>query len=216
MTTVLEPTVTRPAADDPAAETWTLVERAQAGDMDAFGEIYRRYHLHVYNRVFGLVRRNGPLAEDITSTVFRRALTSIRTVRWQNRDIGAWLMTIARNLVIDHFKSAQARLEVLAGPGTTWATDDRLEHDDPDNSPEGHPDLLVLDHLTNETVRAALLELNPEQCEVLTLRFLQDLSVAETAAVMGKNQGAIKALQYRAVRPLSKLLPAGFEEGRHA
>ena len=60
-------------------------------------------------------------------------------------------------------------------------------------------------------MRTAVKQLNPEQQECIVLRFLQGFSVAETAQTMGKNEGAIKALQYRAVRALARLLPDGFQ-----
>ena len=63
---------------------------------------------------------------------------------------------------------------------------------------------------TNEELLRCVAKLNADQQECIQLRFLQGLSVAETALAMGKNEGAIKALQYRAVRTLGRLLPAGF------
>ncbi len=65
--------------------------------------------------------------------------------------------------------------------------------------------------MTNKVLLEAVRRLGPEQQECIALRFLQGLSVAETAAVMGKNEGAIKALQYRAVRSLGRLLPEGID-----
>jgi RNA polymerase sigma-70 factor (ECF subfamily) len=85
-----------------------------------------------------------------------------------------------------------------------------LDADSPDRGPEGSPETAVLDHLTNTTLLTAVKRLNPEQQECIVLRFLQGFSVAETAQTMGKNEGAIKALQYRAVRSLARLLPEGF------
>ena len=70
----------------------------------------------------------------------------------------------------------------------------------------------VVDHITNVTLLTAVKQLNPEQQECIVLRFLQGFSVAETAQAMNKNEGAIKALQYRAVRALNRLLPEGFQK----
>ena len=80
-----------------------------------------------------------------------------------------------------------------------------------DRGPEGSPEAAVVDHITNVALLTAVKQLNPEQQECIVLRFLQGLSVAETAQVMGKNDGAIKALQYRAIRTLGRLLPEGVE-----
>ena len=192
----------RPDPSDAAAEVWALVERAQQGEAAAFGLIYDRYVDTVFRFVYFRVG-NRQLAEDLTSDTFLRALRRIGSFTWQGRDLGAWLVTIARNLVADHFKSGRYRLEVTTG--------DVLDADREDRGPEGSPESAVVDHITNVALLTAVKQLNPEQQECIVLRFLQGFSVAETAQTMGKNEGAIKALQYRAVRALHRLLPEGFQ-----
>ena len=196
------PYPSRPAPDDAAAEVWALVERAQEGDADAFGLIYDRYLDTVFRFIYFRVG-NRPLAEDLTADTFLRALKRIGSFTWQGRDLGAWLVTIARNLVADHFKSGRYRLELTTG--------DVLDADQADRGPEGSPEAAVVDHITNVALLGAVKQLNPEQQECIVLRFLHGFSVAETAHAMGKNEGAIKALQYRAVRALHRLLPDGFQ-----
>jgi RNA polymerase sigma-70 factor (ECF subfamily) len=191
----------RPDPGDAAAEVWALVERAQAGETEAFGLIYDRYVDTVFRFIYFRVG-NRQLAEDLTSDTFLRALKRIGSFTWQGRDLGAWLVTIARNLVADHFKSGRYRLEITTG--------DVLDADKEDRGPEGSPEVAVVDHITNVTLLTAVKRLNPEQQECIVLRFLHGFSVAETAQAMGKNEGAIKALQYRAVRALARLLPDGF------
>jgi RNA polymerase sigma-70 factor (ECF subfamily) len=192
----------RPDPSDAAAAVWTLVERAQAGEAEAFGLIYDRYVDTVFRFIYFRVG-NRQLAEDLTSDTFLRALKRIGSFTWQGRDLGAWLVTIARNLVADHFKSGRYRLEVTTG--------DVLDADREDRGPEGSPESAVVDHITNVALLSAVKQLNPEQQECIVLRFLQGFSVAETAQAMSKNEGAIKALQYRAVRALARLLPDGFQ-----
>lgn len=195
----------RPDPSDAAAEVWALVERAQSGEAEAFGLLYDRYVDTVFKFIYFRVG-NRQLAEDLTSDTFLRALKRIGSFTWQGRDLGAWLVTIARNLVADHFKSGRYRLEV--------ATGDVLDADKEDRGPEGTPETAVVEHITNVTLLSAVKQLNPEQQECIVLRFLQGFSVAETAQAMGKNEGAIKALQYRAVRALARLLPEGFPRAR--
>jgi RNA polymerase sigma-70 factor (ECF subfamily) len=209
-TRLLEPASTgptppeQPDRPDPgdAAEVWALVERVQAGEAEAFGLIYDRYVDTVFRFIYFRVG-NRQLAEDLTSDTFLRALKRIGSFTWQGRDLGAWLVTIARNLVADHFKSSRYRLEVTTG--------DVLDADREDQGPEGSPEAAIVDHITNVALLGAVKQLNPEQQECIVLRFLQGFSVAETAQAMGKNEGAIKALQYRAVRALARLLPDGFQ-----
>ena len=179
--------------DESHVEIWRLVDRAQRGDGDAFGELYDRYVDMVFRFIYFRVNDRA-LAEDFTSETFLRALRRISTITYQGRDIGAWLVTIARNIVFDHSKSARARLEVT--------TADLLEGDDTEPSPES----AVLDSLASEKLVGAIRQLNDEQRECVALRFIHGLSVSETAAAMGKNDGAIKALQHRAVRKLASLV----------
>jgi RNA polymerase sigma-70 factor (ECF subfamily) len=173
-----------------------LVELARSGDAEAFGLLYDHYHLSVYRFVYYRVG-SVQLAEDLTSETFLRALRSMGSFRWQGKDFGAWLVTIARNLTADHFKAGRTRLE--------QTTEDMSLHD---GWTEG-PDTVVLASLTNDALLAALKELPHEQQECLIMRFLQGLSIAETAKVLGRTAGAVKQLQLRAVRNLAKLLPDG-------
>jgi RNA polymerase sigma-70 factor (ECF subfamily) len=190
----------RPApADPPVPEEngpWALVRSAQAGDMNAFSELFDRYYDVVFRYVlFRMNDRN--LAEDVTQETFLRALRRISSVTYQGRDIGAWFVTIARNLIFDHVKSSRYRLEST--------TSDIVEL-----SPSTHgPEQQVLDMATNEELLRCIRKLNADQQECISLRFLQGLSVAETAAIMDRNEGAVKALQHRAVRRLAQLLPEG-------
>jgi RNA polymerase sigma-70 factor, ECF subfamily len=187
--------------DDAADETQTrvvaLVELAKKGDAEAFGQLYDNYVSTIYRYIYYRVGGHA-LAEDLTSETFLRALRSLTSFRWQGRDFGAWLVTIARNLVADHFKSGRFRLEV--------ATGEILDYDSAADGPEDD----VLAMLTNEALVTALKKLGTDQQECLVLRFLNGLSVTETARVLGKSDGAIKQLQLRAIRNLAKLLPDGF------
>jgi len=176
-----------------------LVELARGGDADAFGMLYDHYQPSVYRFLFYRTR-SGTLAEDLTSETFFRALRSMNNFRWQGKDFGAWLMTIARNLATDHFKAGRTRLELT--------TEDMALHDDATEGPES----AVLAGLTNEILLQALTELPPEQRDCLVMRFLQGMSIAETAEVLGRSDGAVKQLQLRGVRNLAKLMPEGIRD----
>ena len=180
--------------DHEAARLIGLVELARAGDSEAFGQLYDHYNASVYRFLYYRVG-SVPLAEDLMSETFFRALRSMSSFRWQGKDFGAWLMTIARNLVADHFKAGRTRLEMT--------TEDMAAHD---SSAEG-PEDSVLAELANEVLLKALRELPREQQECLIMRFLQGMSIAETAAVLDRSDGAVKQLQLRAVRTLAKVVP---------
>jgi RNA polymerase sigma-70 factor (ECF subfamily) len=182
------------AESNAATEPWNLVRAAQGGDTDAFGALYDRYVDVVYRYVLFRVG-DRTLAEDVTSETFLRALRSIGSISYQGRDVGAWFVTIARNIVFDHVKSSRYRLEVT----TAELADNREVTDGPEQE--------VLTDATNAELLRCVAQLGEDQRECITLRFIQGLSVAETAARMGRNEGAIKALQHRAVRRLAQLLP---------
>ncbi|MCW2835674.1 MAG: sigma-70 region 2 domain protein [Nocardioides sp.] len=176
-----------------------LVELARGGDKEAFGLLYDHYQPSVYRFLYYRTR-SASLAEDLTSDTFFRALRSMNNFRWQGRDFGAWLTTIARNLTTDHFKAGRTRLEMT--------TEDMGLHDDATEGPEAE----VLAGLTNEVLLTALSELPNEQRECLIMRFLQGMSIAETALALGRSDGAVKQLQLRGVRNLAKLMPEGMRD----
>src|SRR4051794_14979516 len=176
-----------------------LVELARQGDSEAFGMLYDHYQSSVYRFLFYRTR-SSTLAEDLTSETFFRALRSMNNFRWQGKDFGAWLMSIAHNLATAHCKAGRPRLELT--------TEDMGLHDDATDGPES----TVLAGLTNEILLRALTELPAEQRDCLVMRFLQGMSIAETAAVLGRSDGAVKQLQLRGVRNLAKLMPEGIRD----
>ncbi|HEX9697498.1 MAG TPA: sigma-70 family RNA polymerase sigma factor [Actinomycetota bacterium] len=189
------PTIATGAAGD--EDVIALVDRARDGDHEAFASLYDRYVERVYRFIVYRVGGDAALAEDITSEVFLRALRKIKGFTWQGRDVGAWFLTIARNLVLDHFKSGRHRLESVGfeAPQAGGVGDEVVDAEDEALSRISHGDLYK-----------AISRLGNEQQEVIYWRFLQGYSVNEAAAAMGKSDGAIKALQYRAVKALYKLV----------
>jgi RNA polymerase sigma-70 factor, ECF subfamily len=178
------------------SEVIEQVRLAQEGSAQAFALLYDRYvdqvFMYVYHRV-----GHRQTAEDLVGDVFLRALRRITSFKWQGVDFGAWLVTIARNRVHDHFKSARFRLE---------STVEEV-FDTPQTSSRDDPEQAAMDGDVARQVREALSQLKGDQAEVLFLRFIQHLNVAETGAVMCRSEGAVKALQYRALKSLAKLVP---------
>ena len=170
-----------------------LVRQSQAGDAEAFGQLYDRYVDGIYRFCYHRVS-SVSLAEDLTSETFFRALRAIGTFQWQGRDFGAWLTTIARNLVTNHYRSSRARLETVSA--------ELPERRDSGPGPEEE----ALTRLTNEALGRALGELVADQRDCLIMRFLQGLTTAQTAEVLGRSEAAVRQLQLRAVRNLANRL----------
>lgn len=180
--------------------TLSLVAQAQAGDAEAFGQIYQQYRPSVYRIALKRVR-NVELAEDLTQDVFVRAFRAIGSWQWQGKDIGAWLATIARNLTIDHLKGAQQRRVIAVADYADLNVSMR------DATPEGDPERMVLDGIRNRDLHNAMQHLTADQLDCLKYRFLREFSVAETARAMAREEGAVKSLTTRAVQALSRFLP---------
>ena len=173
-----------------------LVNLARGGDAEAFGQLYDHYVTGVYRFVRARVG-NSQLAEDLTAETFLRALRSIGEYSWQGRDFGAWLTAIARNLVADHYKSSRVRLEMIT---------DELPQEVP-TVPDSAETAIT--GLTNELLWQGVRALRRDQQECLVMRFLQGLSIRETALALGRSEGAVKQLQLRAMRSLARQLPEG-------
>jgi RNA polymerase sigma-70 factor (TIGR02952 family) len=184
-----------PGDDDPqATRLRALVDLAKEGDAEAFGQLYDNYVSGIFRFIYYRVG-SQQLAEDLTSETFVRGLRAIQRFSWQGKDFGAWLTTIARNLIADHFKSSRSRLEIVS-----------------DTIPEGRthapsPEHEVLALISNELLFEAVRGLPPEQRDCILMRFIQGLSIAQTAAALDRSEGAIKQLQLRAVRSLARSMP---------
>ncbi|KAA9165971.1 sigma-70 family RNA polymerase sigma factor [Amycolatopsis acidicola] len=179
-----------------AVEAWDLVDRTRTGDIDAFSDLYRRHYAEVFD--FVLVRaRNWTLAEEITAETFCRALRRIDSVTYRGSSPAAWLSTIARNIIIDEFKSSRRRREVPWLEGADWpgeATD---------------PGVRVCQREAAIELHRSMAQLTDEQRRCLTLRFFEHRPVAEVARLMRKSEGSVRALQNRAVRRLGDFLTTG-------
>lgn len=183
--------------DDPqSARIEALVDLAKGGDSEAFGQLYDHYADQVFRYIYYRVG-SRPLAEDLTADAFVRALRALPRFTWQGSDFGAWLTTIARNLITDHFKSSRTKREFVA--------DEVPDSDDTRDGPEQE----VLTNDANQALMDALRTLPDDQQECLVSRFLLERSIAETAALMDRSPGAIKQLQLRAIRTLAKTFPEG-------
>ncbi len=171
----------------------TLVERAQSGDPLAFRELHDRYAPRLRRYLAGRVPESH--VDDIVNETFLKAWRNLASFRYQGRDIAAWLYTIARNLVSDHYGRRRTTHELPA--------DDPGAHGTRDVTHARGADDLVIDLIEAERVRTAVSNLPPLQRQCVELRFLQEMSVSETAERMGRQHAAVRALQARALRSLA-------------
>lgn len=185
--------------DRPADADGRLAERARRGEAGAFGELYRLHVDAVFDYIYFRVRDEA-VAEDLTQDVFMSAFKGIGDLRWGER-FGGWLVRIAHNRVSNHWRSVSAR---PAGAPIEAA----------DAAPPaggragGDPQAALEAHLSAGDVLAATAGLTELQQQVIALRFVGGLSVAETAAAMGRSAGAVKNLQHHALAALRRHLDA--------
>jgi RNA polymerase sigma-70 factor (ECF subfamily) len=167
--------------------TTDTIARAQAGDLTSLGLLYTRHHLSVFRYLVGRVG-DQQVAEDLAAEVFLRMLRSLSSYRPQGVPFQAWLFQIARHLAADHFRQQRGRRLVQL--------DEALASGEPD------PAAVNERELTHRRLHAALAKLNPDQQEVIILRFMVGMSLAETAYVLQRSEDAIKGLQRRGLSAL--------------
>ena len=167
--------------------------KAKAYDVAALAALYDHYEAKIYSYIYHRVG-NQSVAQDLTSQAFLRVLESIRSDRAWETSFSGWLYRIAHNLVIDYYRRR--------GRTTQVSIDEMTGLQSSTESPEKAAERVY----AAERLRIAINRLTEEQAQVVTLRFLEGLSINEVADSMGKTEGAIKALQYRAVSSLRRLM----------
>jgi RNA polymerase sigma-70 factor, ECF subfamily len=168
-----------------------LVAEAQAGDAEAFGRIFDEYGAPIYRFIASRVTRPSD-AEDLTQLVFVKALEALPRYEARGVPFGGWLFRLARNAIIDQVRTRRDHLSLVSA--MTRATDDI--------GPEARA--VLRDDL--DRVACALAELTDDQREVIELRFFAGLSVHEVADAMGREDGTIRGLQFRAIAALRRSL----------
>lgn len=181
------------------AEEVQLIEQAQAGNAEAFGQLYEQYAAVIFRYVFAHVD-NRLDAEDLTEDVFLRAWRSIAKYRQQDVPFLAFMFRIARNAVIDHHRSSRRSQQFVSS-----LDEDRPDQEIKDMRPD--PSDAALDNLAHQEMRRLLEQLHDDYRTVILLRFFSGLSPEETAEVMEKSPGAVRVMQHRALTALRKLLP---------
>ena len=167
-----------------------LIQRARQGDTEAVGAIYARYHPDVFTYIYYRVS-DQDCAEDLTAEVFVRMITKLPDYIEHGHPILAWLYTIARNLVIDHYRTSKER--------QSMPLDESLIAGE-----SGHPVNETEDHLAQDCLAKAMLELTEEQRQVILLKIVEDREIAEVSTILGRNERAIRSLQHRALAALHR------------
>jgi len=169
----------------------SLVRRAQKNDQEAFAQLYEEYFNKIY-RYLALRVGNEMEAEDMTQQVFLNALQSISSFRWKGVPFSAWLYRIAHNQAVDHLRKKKKRASVPLDESLVTSGD----------SPHSTTEL----KMDIEQLLVATRRLTEAQREVISLRFTSEFSIAQVARIMGKSEGAVKALQHSAIVALRRTM----------
>ncbi|MCR4328076.1 MAG: sigma-70 family RNA polymerase sigma factor [Patescibacteria group bacterium] len=170
----------------------TIIKNAVRGEASAFGKLYDFYQPKIYRFVLFKVGHREE-AEDLTHEVFLSAWHNIGDYKDFGFPFSSWLYRIARNRIIDHYRTAKPTISI-----------DAL---DPENFPSPSRDALSLEHkLELDKVRVALKKLKPEYQDIIITRFIEELSIKETAMLLEKTEGAVKLMQHRAIKSLHAIL----------
>lgn len=169
-----------------------LIKKAVKGDSSAFGTLYDHYHPMIYRFVVVKVGRREE-AEDIVHQVFLAAWQNIRSYEHRGYPFSSWLYQIARNQVIDHYRAKK--------------NETSIDNVDPEYfASTAVAELTLPTKLEMESVHQAIQQLKPDYQDVIIMRFIEDVSLKETATALGKSEGAIKLMQHRAIKELQKIL----------
>jgi RNA polymerase sigma-70 factor (ECF subfamily) len=172
----------------------SLIRRAQQRDAVALTQIYEENFDRIY-RYIVIKIGDRTEAEDMTQQVFLNVLKSISSYKWQGMPFTSWLYRIAHNQVVDYLRKKSSRATVP------------LDESMADTG--GDPEQSAIRRIQIEELSVVAKKLTPAQQEVISLRFAAELSIAEAAKVMGKSEGAIKALQHSAIAALRRVLAPG-------
>jgi RNA polymerase sigma-70 factor, ECF subfamily len=173
----------------------SLVRRAQQHDERALTQLYEENFDKIY-RYIVLKIGDRIEAEDMTQQVFLNAIKSISSFKWKGMRFSAWLYRIAHNQIVDHLRKKSKNRTLPLIDSLPIADDD-----DPREELERKVEIEGLSLATKKLTKA--------QQEVISLRFTGEMPVAEVARIMGKSEGAIKALQHSAIVALRKALLTG-------
>jgi RNA polymerase sigma-70 factor (ECF subfamily) len=168
-----------------------LIERAKRYDRKAISELYKRHVQSIYRYIYYRVG-DVNVTEDLTADVFLKALEGLEGFTYRGIPFSAWLYRIAHARVMDYFRQ-HARRELLPLDERLVATGKDLQ-------------ATVEAQLYHEELQSAIAQLTTDQQQVIILKFVEGLSNAEVARILGKSEGAVKSLQHRALNSLQRIM----------
>jgi len=188
-----------------------LVRRCIAGDAAAWEELVQRYHRRIYNICYRFAG-SADDAQDLTQEVFIKMYRTLSTYDMERGAFMTWVTTMARNLLVDHFrKTKQDRVTDSLDVAPSEREDAMpLSEQLPDTA--AAPDARAQSQQVGETVHRALQKLSPDLREAVILRDLQDMDYKEIATVLKVPEGTVKSRINRGRAELARLLQRTYKQ----
>ncbi|MDI6734251.1 MAG: sigma-70 family RNA polymerase sigma factor [Patescibacteria group bacterium] len=176
-----------------------IINSAISGKASAFGLLYDKYHAQIYRFIYLKVSHREE-AEDLTHQVFLNAWQNIKKYEFKGFPFSSWLYQIARNQVIDHYRTKKSNIDI----------EDIKEIKNDDDT---------LDNQVNrnyeiEKVKNVIQNLNPEHQDIIIMKFVEELTSQEISKILNKPQSTIRVIQHRAVKNLRNMLKKENKNGQ--
>lgn len=173
-------------------DEYQLIKNAKCGDSGSFGLLYDRYTAQIYRFIL-LKVSHKEIAEDLTHEVFLSAWQNIDNYHFQGHPFSTWLYQIARNRVIDHYRTQKINFSLETVQEDFFQVDQSF-------------DRLLDQQISLNQIKTALKQLTEEQQNIVILRFVEDLSPSEISQILHKSEGAVRLMQHRAIQKLKEII----------
>lgn len=174
-----------------------LIKRIKQGDCEAFSKLYDIYFEPLYRYFY--YRANSADVEDLLETVFLKTWTNLAKFRFDKtgeslskNSFSAWIFRIAHNVLVDFYRAHQQIRQI--------------SEDHVDTKKESRSQHIIEEKLRKESLKKALARLKTSYQQIIVLKFINELSNAEIAQILGKTENSLRILQFRALRSLKREL----------
>jgi len=167
-----------------------LVARAQSGDTEAFGQIYDALVKPIYRYIY--YRVDAQIAEDLTEETFLKAWQNLKKYKQKKHPFSSWVFKIAHNLVCDYYRKHQSISEI--------------DENTADPQEAFQPERKITIQFTQIQLKKAIKKLPENSQQVIILKYINELDNQAIAKTIGKSEGAVRTIQFRALQQLRSIL----------
>lgn len=167
------------------------IQEAKKGDKEAFGALYDHYLPQIYRFILFKVSQKDE-AEDLTHEVFLSAWKNMPSYRMKGFPFSSWLYQIARNAVIDSYRTTKHHVQI-----------EMVDENNLQTIPSSQEEVNTI--LEMEKARKCIAQLRPDYQDLIVMRFIEEMPNDEIAAALNKSEGAVRLMQHRAIKELKEI-----------